>query len=233
MHPLATLTEDARREYRQSLRIHLYGWESFLSCRLRLSVADFCWKLAPNDDVRGKFGEVAAHTLNMISFRFLKVVITHALAAMDVMCDRDIRFIMRLVVQSLIDGAPESLRSAGNELHEALKRKFPSASDIFNLNEPCPACQAPIPLDDLRHARCPGGHIWARCSITSFVLSTPMVRTCIGCTRKAFLPPSSNASANAVTMMWVPEEGGSWIVEELLEAARVCVYCGNHFVRLL
>ncbi len=45
-------------------------------------------KLAPNDDVRGKFGEVAAHTLNMISFRFLKVVITHALAAMDVMCGK-------------------------------------------------------------------------------------------------------------------------------------------------
>ena len=57
-----------------------------------------------------------------------------------------------------------------------------------------------------------------RCTITSFILSSPFVRTCIGCTRKAFLPPSSRPPDIAGSSMWYPEAGQSWIVEELLEA---------------
>lgn len=71
----------------------------------------------------------------------------------------------------------------------------------------------------------------ARCSITTFILSTPHVRTCIGCSRKAFLPLSAKASPEQPN--WLPPLAGGWVVEELLEAVQRCLFCGNTFVRVL
>lgn len=92
-------------------------------------------------------------------------------------------------------------------------------------------------------------HIWnpqrtARCSVTTFILSTAQVRTCIGCTRKAFLPFSSLGSSQDDTSsmggrgrgdrdFFPPAVRGSWFVEELLEAAYRCLFCGNAFVTVL
>lgn len=66
----------------------------------------------------------------------------------------------------------------------------------------------------------------ARCSVTTFILSTADVRTCIGCTRKAFLPVSMHKSS-------VKMELRGWFVEELLEAVHRCLFCGNAFVSVL
>jgi len=71
----------------------------------------------------------------------------------------------------------------------------------------------------------------ARCSITTFILSTPWVRTCIGCSRKAFLPLSMRTSPEQPS--WLPMLARGWVVEELLEAVRRCLYCNNTFVRVL
>jgi hypothetical protein len=70
-----------------------------------------------------------------------------------------------------------------------------------------------------------------RCSITSFVMSTTMVRTCIGCNRKAFLPRSSKIPSG--TENWLPRVAQSWVVEEFLEAVHRCLFCGNGFVSIL
>ena len=71
----------------------------------------------------------------------------------------------------------------------------------------------------------------ARCSITSFILATPMVRTCVGCTRKAFLPPGHPSAAERPA--WLPPAAQSWVVEALLGAVRRCLFCGNSFVSLI
>ena len=88
----------------------------------------------------------------------------------------------------------------------------------------------------------------ARCSITSFILSTPMVRTCVGCTRKAFLPPIRKQAKKPEDdgmevdgtpgdiepdVTHLPPAARSWIVQGLLRAATRCLFCGNSFVSLL
>jgi general transcription factor 3C protein 4 len=37
------LDQELREGLRRSLKKHLFGWSDFLSLRLRLAVADFCW----------------------------------------------------------------------------------------------------------------------------------------------------------------------------------------------
>jgi hypothetical protein len=70
----------------------------------------------------------------------------------------------------------------------------------------------------------------ARCSVTSFILSTPKVRTCLGCTRKALLPPSPDAAMSDRLLLVAAR---SWVVEELLHATRRCLFCGNRFVTII
>jgi len=66
----------------------------------------------------------------------------------------------------------------------------------------------------------------ARCSVTTFVLSVPWVRTCVGCNRKAFLPRSADERP-------LPNHASGWVVTELLEAVDRCLFCGNGFVSIL
>ena len=73
--------------------------------------------------------------------------------------EKEIPFLMRIVVQSLLAGSPSNLIEKANALNEAIKLKFPS-SDAYDLTEPCPACRAPIPLESLLKAICPKGHSW-------------------------------------------------------------------------
>ncbi|EJD07659.1 uncharacterized protein FOMMEDRAFT_16290 [Fomitiporia mediterranea MF3/22] len=253
------VTDDIRLAFRRSLAIDFYGWDAYHSLRLRLAVADYCWKMSPSEEIREQFGRIAQTLLGNISHRFMKVLVRHLTAVIEALTEKELPFLMRVIVQSLLEGSPPDLSVMAQALSDLAKNKFTDAApEAFGLTETCPACSSPIPLENLLTAVCPMGHAWARCSITSFILSTPLVRTCSGCTRKAFLPPSSRvqnhnstaagdtlciASSSAETMtssappstsnLWIPEAGRSWIVDELLEAARYCLYCGNRFVRIL
>jgi len=102
--------------------------------------------------------------------------------------------------------------------------------DQKHLDEICPACGVVIPLEDMTSARCINGHSWPRCSVTTFVLSTSWVRTCVGCCRKAFLPVSALDESLGQEL---PVLARSWVVEELLEAVTKCLFCGNGFITLL
>jgi general transcription factor 3C protein 4 len=95
----------------------------------------------------------------------------------------------------------------------------------------------------------------ARCSVTSFILSTTMVRTCVGCARKAFLPTTRPLyqqdqrgeliQGEGVTERTVTSTvgesgvestgttGRGWVVQELLTAVRRCLFCGNNFTVLI
>ena len=74
--------------------------------------------------------------------------------------------------------------------------------------------------------------VLARCSVTTFLLPTPYVRTCVGCGRKALLS-NSVLLDEEVEDPWRPGGAQNWIVEELLQAIQACLYCGQQFIRLL
>jgi len=155
-----------------------------------------------------------------------------------------------MVLQALLPDAPPDLSQEALRLSTATNAIVSSEaqSQTNNPNERCPACQVEIPLLDITSAVCSNGHTWgrlykpipkaclfiyctARCSITSFILSTPMVRTCSGCSRKAFLPISSDIPPES--RRWFPIAAQSWVMEELLEAVHRCLFCGNRFVNIL
>ncbi|KDE07454.1 hypothetical protein MVLG_02319 [Microbotryum lychnidis-dioicae p1A1 Lamole] len=68
----------------------------------------------------------------------------------------------------------------------------------FGGSEHCPACSSPIALEGVRAARCERGHVWERCSITLKVVDTVVVRTCVGCERKALMGLGSKKEKKAV-----------------------------------
>ncbi|KAJ7040982.1 putative zinc-finger of transcription factor IIIC complex-domain-containing protein [Mycena alexandri] len=226
------LIPELRREFRDSITRHLYGWDYMLQLRMRLALADFAWKASETPEKRNMCGSIAQDLLNNISHRVLRTLMRHVMAAIHCLQPTDVPFVLRLVVQSLLPGSPPDLTVEGEQLSTALHAVVPADSDVFmGLNEACPACKAEVPLQDITSAVCPHGHSWLRCSITTFILSTPLVRTCVGCSRKAFLPLSSRDAST--TANWLPDAGRGWVVEELLEAVHRCLFCGNSFVSVL
>lgn len=133
----------------------------------------------------------------------------------------------------LIGGSdPSYISRLENELEEAV-------------SEPCPACKEPVSMETTARPACIKGHTWGEfdrlvqlynlipledtCVVSSFIMATPFVRSCIGCKRKAFLPLSMRSTFK-VGSNWLPTIAQSWIVEELLEAVTRCLYCGNSFI---
>ncbi|KAH9476063.1 Putative transcription factor tau subunit sfc9 [Psilocybe cubensis] len=228
------LNDDVRCQFRYSVSTSLFGWDDLLSLRMRLSLADFAWKLASNEERRTECGVVAQDLLNAISYRILRTIIRHLIAAIKSLTPNDIPFVSRMIVQSLLHGCPPELTEEGNQLSVLIQPLLnaPSSSESgtpeglsSKLNELCPACGMDVPLEDITTAVCGNGHRWARCSVTTFILSTPWVRTCVGCSRKALLPPSAQKD--------LPKIAQGWVVEDLLEAVQRCLFCNNGFISIL
>ncbi|KAF9004682.1 transcription factor IIIC subunit delta N-term-domain-containing protein [Cyathus striatus] len=228
-----------REEFRRSLSRHLFGWDVMQGMRMKLSLADFAWKLSDNEKKQEECGVVAQELLNSISHRILRTVIRHLMSVVDILTIADVPFVLRMVVQSLLPGSPMDLSAEGSHLSSLVKGIVACSNEAGEamdndvtkeLNEHCPACKVEVPLQDIISAVCPNGHTWSRCSVTTFILATPFVRTCIGCGRKAFLPPSN---ATPVMRSMVPEVTQGWVVHELLEAVKRCLFCGNSFASVL
>ncbi|KAF8066594.1 transcription factor IIIC subunit delta N-term-domain-containing protein [Lyophyllum atratum] len=228
------VTPELRSVFRTSLAQHLFGWDVLLSLRMRLSMADFAWKHSDSQEKQDECGLVAQSLLTTISHRILRTIIRHLTAAVNHLTPNDIPFVLRMVVQSLLPGSPQDLSAEGHNLQatsQAVVFPDPQLAPVTNsFDEVCPACLVEVPLEDITTATCSNGHSWARCSITTFILSTPLVRTCVGCSRKAFLPLST---PNSPTQNWLPAAARGWVVEELLEAVHRCLFCNNSFVSVL
>ncbi|KAI0048739.1 hypothetical protein FA95DRAFT_1517013 [Auriscalpium vulgare] len=245
------LTEALREELRDSFRRHLFGSDGLFSMRLRLALADFCWKCSTTPESQGECGAVAQGLLNDILHHVLHIHLRHVAAFESLLTETDVTFVYRIIVQALLQGTPPHLFREAEQMRMRLDATFPGSAG--SLEEKCPACGVPIPLEDISIAKCLNGHTWSRCSITSFVLATPMVRTCIGCTRKAFVPPLRTAAsgdnvgtlgeAEAVSgtrsqkpdaaLAHLPSAARSWIVQELLQAVRRCLFCGNALIAMI
>ncbi|PPQ96911.1 hypothetical protein CVT26_005897 [Gymnopilus dilepis] len=262
-HSTLTAVDDGiRAKFRLSLATHLYGWDELFRLRMRLCLGDFAWKHAVNEERRAECGVVAQGLLNAISHRVLRTIVRHLVAAVSLLTAvSDVPFVSRMIVQSLLPGCPADLSEEGRHLSALIQPlmegrpgilvpagvqtpSMPSDEIVTKLNETCPACGVEVPLQDITTAVCANGHRWgaycnilwmsgwlttchsiARCSVTTFILSTPWVRTCVGCCRKAFLPPSGERE--------LPEIAKGWVVEELLEAVKKCLFCNSAFVSIL
>ncbi|KAJ3913013.1 putative zinc-finger of transcription factor IIIC complex-domain-containing protein [Lentinula edodes] len=236
-------------DLRNSLKRHLFGDEQLMRLRMKLSLTDFAWKLSSLDTIKqSQYGAIAQRLLAQISHQNLKIVIQHLIGIINVIgrVTPNIPFILRLILQSSLPSSsppplssssppsPEdlSLIAEGQKLLKAVNGVLPQGhtNNHLNLNEICPACGVEVPFQNIINAACENGHRWSRCSITTFILSTAHVRTCIGCTRKAFLPPLSEFREDGEDSEQVCE---SWFVVELLEAVHRCLFCGNAFVSVL
>lgn len=177
--------------------------------------------------MQAQCGQVAQGLLAAISHCVLRVLVRHLRATIPAITAPDIPFVLREVVQSLLPGSPQDLADEAQALSDTLTTSFSIDPAIAALHEHCPACHAEVPLHDITRATCPNGHAWARCTVTSFILSTSKVRTCIGCSRKALLPFAASDESQ------LPVAAQSWIVRDLLEAVQRCLFCGNSFVEIV
>jgi len=221
-------TPELKREFKDSLASHLCGWDSFLALRMRFAVADHCWTLAKGDPrIQNMYGEIAHSLLNMIFHRIQRVLIRHLKAIVPILTAGDVPFVMRVVVQATLPGSPVGLSTEAQELAMEVNNIGTDNPQIGHSEELCPACRTVISLQDLTGATCCNGHVWRRCSITTFILSTSTVRTCIACSRKALLPFSGDSG---MIQSHLPMGARGWVVTELLRAVQRCLFCGNSFV---
>ncbi|KAF9449875.1 hypothetical protein P691DRAFT_727240 [Macrolepiota fuliginosa MF-IS2] len=231
-----SLSDEVKRRFRGSLSRHLFGHDALASLRIRLALADFTWKLSDIGENQRACGLIARGILNAISHSSLHTIIKHLDAILDLLQPDDIPFVLRTVMQSLLPGSPPYLSAEAQALSQRVQARIPiqhskTGDPTHEAVERCPACGVVVQLQDITVANCANGHRWPRCSITTFILSTPSVRTCIGCSRKAFLPLSSRTSPEQLN--WLPQLARGWVVEELLEAVQRCLFCNNSFVRVL
>ncbi|PCH44432.1 hypothetical protein WOLCODRAFT_105111 [Wolfiporia cocos MD-104 SS10] len=227
------LTTGMRRNFKKSLSMHLFGWSPLLSQRLRYVIADFCQKISRDPGIKNSFTQAARDFVATIWHHVLRTLLRHVGAVIELLSPADIPFVIRVIVQAFHASAPD-LAQESTELAHSLRSRFPENNALsdqnLSMNELCPACHAsiPLPLQKLGAAVCPNGHVWAQCSITSFLLASPMVRTCIGCGRKAFLPPNHTGNN------WLPDDvRRSWLAVDILDATRRCFFCGSNFVTLV
>ncbi|TFK65956.1 hypothetical protein BDN72DRAFT_824041 [Pluteus cervinus] len=222
------LTQELRKEFRISLYQHLFGYELMIATRMRLSLADYAWARLMRDEAEQlKVGETAQKLLNAVAHRNLRTIIRHLVAVSGCLTVEDVPFVLRVNIQSFLPGTPQDLGLEAQNLDGILNRTGLGMVKIFH--ETCPACRVEIPLQNVTTAVCSNGHSWSRCAITSFILATTHVRTCVGCSRKAFLPISATGGKKD----WLPKVAQGWVVEELLEAVHRCLFCSNRFVTLL
>ena len=131
-----------------------------------------------SNESREDFGKIAMLILNNITYFYLKTVLNHLIAVIHLLQgkwlygnglslrveyapEKDLPFVMRIIVQSLLEGSPEGLMSKANSLNESIREKFSHlSSESFGLIETCPACQSPIALENIQSATCPRGHTW-------------------------------------------------------------------------
>ncbi|KAF9649199.1 hypothetical protein BDM02DRAFT_3095185 [Thelephora ganbajun] len=204
----------------------LYGDQELNRLRIKLCVADFCWKwLSGAENLQKLCGEAAVSILRAISRRAFLVYLTLGLAKASSLTAGDCVFLRRVILQSRSDGESHLVQRKALELEELLQT-MPVAGEL-PIEEGCPACKSEIPFRDIRTAACQNGHPWTRCSITTLVLTTSQVRTCLGCTRKAFSPVQSGLGGHPSAV------AESQLMAGVLQAATRCLFCGNRFVYLL
>ncbi|KAF9025353.1 hypothetical protein BDZ89DRAFT_953917 [Hymenopellis radicata] len=226
---------DLRLRFRKSLKRDFYGCDGLLSLRLRLQVTEANCATLRSVTMKEECYETAHSICKLISDVMLRVLIRHLSAVTSVLSSSDMPFILRVIRRASQADSPPNTQREVHALLGLIGGSDPSCiSRLENeldeaVSEPCPACKEPVNMETTARPACINGHTWDSCVVSSFIMATPFVRSCIGCKRKAFLP-SSMRSTFKVENNWLPTIAQSWIVDELLEAVTRCLYCGNSFI---
>jgi len=194
--------------------------EAFYTCQVKLAFASFCSKIVEGGE-DNSFTQLAFSHEQSIHHIRLHLLLLQIAALWDCLDAPDKRFVYYLLTSFLLAMPPDHLRHRVTDTLMSFGPSF-GAENVYAV--PCPACKEALTMQNLETAMCARGHTWGRCSVTFLVLAIPVVRTCIGCRRKALLPLESGTT---ITM------ADSWVAQALLEAARRCLYCGNRFVQVL
>ncbi|KAK0203092.1 transcription factor IIIC subunit delta N-term-domain-containing protein [Desarmillaria ectypa] len=231
------LGKKLRGKFRKSLARSLYGCDKLLSLRLRLYVTEALSRCIGTPSGRAECIKVAELICKMISHMTMRGLLRHLHAVVPVLTANDMPFVRRVIYLSSLADSPLSDQSAARDLMDAIGAIQPPIITHARLQgevimtEPCPACGEKLDMTTTTRPTCANGHLWDCCTVTSFIMATPMVRSCIGCKRKSFLPLSRQGGSAKPN--WLPPMAQSWVVEELLEACRRCLYCGNNFVSIV
>jgi len=203
------------------------------SARLRLFLARFCLEVSRKPDQA--FIHVAQDLDQKILIVCLRQRLEYLLALpKDTVLASGSSFTIRTLEQARL--SPFSEEPSIRTLAECLIAKLWTNADTVPQADPelCPACGAEIPFTDLKLGTCTEGHAWSRCSATSYILSTPYVRTCIACSRKMLLPPSHVDSISvAGSKVWPTAFRNEWVARSFVGACLFCLSCGNRCVRIL
>ncbi|KAF7309454.1 hypothetical protein MIND_00316200 [Mycena indigotica] len=227
--PINAPNPDISREFQRSLRTYLFGCDILHSLRLKLSVLDYCCRQADNASQRAAFNEAANYILQIISAITMRILCRHIKAVSACLQSDDGPFVIRIAMQAASPSAPPVLRAEAARLLSTLPAALSGPSTQRTaMEETCQACGLTLNMAggggcDLV---CPNGHSWVRCAATTFILSTPHVRTCTGCSRKTLMAPSEESEINVLP---VPRPSQSWVVEAFLKSVIRCLFCGNNF----
>ncbi|KAG9312802.1 hypothetical protein JVU11DRAFT_6218 [Chiua virens] len=152
---------ELQHRLRTSLATHLlFGWNGLLSLRMRLAIADTCWRLCKDEQLRLRCGQVAHRQLTSISHRVLRILVRHFTAIVAALTPSDVPFVLRVVVQSRLAGSPADLSGEAEALSTKVNAAIAIDPSIAGLHELCPACHTEVPLEDITRAVCPSGHYW-------------------------------------------------------------------------
>lgn len=215
------------RNFRESLTNQLFGHNILLRLRIKLYTAEFLGKITANAQIRAECDHAVSKLLFDISKITLQILVRHLNLVFAVLKAEDLAFASRVAEQASLPGRFPELVEEVQQLSDAINN-FKCSLDqehVDKVQELCPACCSEVLMGSATtNGTCANGHQWGRCSITSFLLSTPHLRTCVGCSRKALLPAASSP-ANVIQ----PEQARSWVVQAFLEASTWCLLCGNNF----
>lgn len=231
------LGEKLRGKFRKSLVRSLFGCDKLLSLRLRLYVTEALSRCIRTPSGRTECIQVAEFICKMISHMTTRCLLRHLRTVVPVLIANDMPFVRRAIYLSSLADSPPAVQSAARDLMDAISALQPPIVSHARLcgevamTEPCPACGEELDTTATARPACPNGHLWDCCAVTSFIMATPMVRSCTGCKRKSFLPLSRQSEPAMPN--WLPPMAQSWVVEELLEASSRCLYCGNNFVSIV
>jgi len=194
--------------------------EAYYTCQAKLAIAAFCSK-AEDGGGNNSFAQLTfSHERSILHIRLHSLLSRIAIVG-DCLHEPDKAFVNYLLTSFLLSTPSDALKTRVMTTLMSLGPSF-GPENVYVVQ--CPACKEALTMKDLETAECARGHTWGRCSVTFLILTTPAVRTCIGCRRKALLPSESRP---AIAL------ADSWVAQALLEAARRCLYCGNRFVQVL
>ncbi|KZT34236.1 hypothetical protein SISSUDRAFT_1122382 [Sistotremastrum suecicum HHB10207 ss-3] len=217
---------DARSVFRLSLRRALLSDQYLYRLRMWCIFSTYCQTVFKGNEHKD-LEPLLDSILIRIRQRTLDIILDHIIGIVPLLQATDLAFVRRILKTCEAPGLAPELKRTADDLKKTLSSITAAPLSAFH-EDVCPACASSVETPVFDSAVCAQGHTWKRCIVTSYLLATTQVRTCISCCRKAYLPPRLHRNSSLKENL-----EGCWIMTEMLEAIQRCLYCGSRFVQIL